>query len=287
MQTALDQAYAQCFKLVRQHYENFPVASFLLPKPLRRPVAAIYAFARTADDIADEGPGNASERLAKLDNFRAQFHSREPVAPIYAPLFLAVHDCVKHYHLPVALLEDLLSAFRQDILKTRYADFNELMDYCRRSANPIGRLLLHLVGYTSEQQLAWSDNICSALQLINFLQDMAQDYDENQRIYIPQDEQDHHAVSDTHFRDKSCDAAMQALFQQQVSRATAMLQAGAPLGQAVKGRFGWQLRLMIAGGLQICHALSRLSNNCFARPRLGPLDWFSMLKYAIIPNSVT
>jgi squalene synthase HpnC len=180
----LETAYRHCERLARSHCENFPVASWLLPRRLRRPIAVIYAFARTADDFADEGHYSAAQRLALLNGYGAKLQQLERGEATDDPLFIALADVIARYQLPLQLFYDLLSAFAQDVTKKRYTDFGELLDYCRRSANPVGRLLLHLSGNASAENLQLSDKICSALQLINFYQDLAQDFAENERIYL-------------------------------------------------------------------------------------------------------
>jgi len=179
------------------HYENFPVASVLLPKRLRRPVEIIYHFARQADDFADEGDIPNDERLAKLDAFRAELRRIEANEAPQTPLFIDVASIVSEFQLPPQLFHDLLDAFSQDVVKKRYADFDEVLDYCRRSANPVGRLLLHLYEEATPQNLIYSDQICTALQLINFWQDVKKDYAIT-RIYLPQDEMARHGVRGMH-----------------------------------------------------------------------------------------
>jgi squalene synthase HpnC len=173
--------------------------------------------------------------------------------------------------LPIALFHDLLSAFRQDVHKNRYADFGEVMDYCRRSANPIGRLLLHLTGQATEHNLAMSDALCSALQLINFLQDIEQDYRENGRIYIPQDEMQRFAISEEDIRQRRNSLQLRQLLQHQVQRASKLLRAGSPLGKVLRGRFGLELRAIILGGARILEKLYQ-QDDAFSRPRLDFAD---------------
>lgn len=270
---ALERAYADCLATARSHYENFPVASWLLPRALRRPVAVIYAFARQADDIADEGDLAPEGRLARLAGFDQLLDGIAAGTPQTTSLGLALTDVVGRHRLPIGLFRDLLSAFRQDVTWTRYADFGEVMDYCRRSANPIGRLLLHLLGRTDARDLACSDAICSALQLINFFQDLAQDYAENGRIYIPQDEMERCGVDESHFRERRTDPSMQRLMHGQYERAFRLLRAGAPLAQRLPGRFGLELRMTVLGGRRILELLDRNRVDVFARPRLARADW--------------
>lgn len=278
---ALEQAYAECLASARGHYENFPVASRLLPRALRKPVAVIYAFARQADDLADEGDLTPEARLAGLAAFAAILDGIAAGAPQTTSVGLALADVVRRHALPIDLLRDLLSAFRQDVTQNRYAHFGEVMDYCRRSANPIGRLLLHLMGRTDERDLACSDAICSALQLINFYQDLAQDYAENGRIYIPQDEMQRFDVDEDHFRARRTDFGMQRLMQHQYDRAYKLLRAGAPLAKRLPGRFGFELRLTVLGGRRVLEYLDRNRADVFARPRLVPADWLKIVWQAL------
>lgn len=274
-------AVAHCRALARQHYENFPVASWLLPRRLRDPVAVIYAFARQADDLADEGDLSAEQRLAALDRMRQQLLGLEQGLPGEEPVFQALAYFIPRYSLPVDLFLDLLSAFSQDVSKTRYAHIGELMDYCRRSANPVGRLLLHLQGQATPQNLALSDGVCSALQLTNFLQDIHQDLTENDRIYIPQDELVKFQVSEQQLHERFSNTAMRRLMNHQIHRAERMLRAGAPLGKALTGRFGFEIRMTILGGSRILSALKR-SEDCFSRPRLSREDWLWMAWHALL-----
>src|SRR3982751_502682 len=177
------------------HYENFPVASLLLPKALRNPVEIIYRFARSADDFADEGSDPDDVRLARLQAYRSELERIGRGEAPESPLFRQLAAIVREHALPLRLFDDLLSAFAQDVTKKRYSDFADLADYCRRSANPVGRLLLHLFKRTSETDLAGSDCVCTALQLINFWQDVDIDF-ANGRVYIPQDEMVRHGVSE-------------------------------------------------------------------------------------------
>lgn len=267
------------------HYENFPVASVLLPRRLRPPVRALYAFARAADDIADEGEAQADERLAALDDFRARLHTIErgetPEDPIFAPLAAAI----RAHALPIAPFYDLLDAFRQDVVKNRYANFGEVMAYCRKSANPVGRLLLALYGDDDPRHLAWSDGLCSALQLINFLQDIALDWQKG-RIYLPQDEMARFGVSERQIAEGRVDALWQQFMKTQIERAHRILMAGAPLGRALPGRIGLETRLIVQGGARILEKLHAAQGDVFTRrPRLTALDWPVMLHRALWPGA--
>ncbi len=267
-------SYAFCEQMARNHYENFPVASRLLPARLRRPIAVIYAFARSADDFADEGSLPAAQRLALLDDYGRELHAISRGAASENPIFIALADVMARHDLPAPLFHDLLSAFRQDVTQKSYTDVAELLDYCRRSANPVGRLLLHLDGEADAENLRLSDHICTALQLINFHQDLAQDYAENGRIYIPRDELEEYGVDPEHFRDQRNDAALRELLRRQYRRSRDLMQAGAPLGSRLHGRFGWEIRLIVAGGLRVLERLEeKLENDPFSRPRLRRRDW--------------
>jgi squalene synthase HpnC len=259
------------------HYENFPVASFLLPPELRRPVALIYRFAREADDFADEGDLPAAARLAQLDAFRREIHHIEIGIPPAIPWFGALAEAIREHRLPLGAFRDLLSAFAQDVTKSRYTDFSDLLDYCRRSANPVGRLLLVLYGRATEQNLTYSDAICTSLQLINFLQDVAIDYRKG-RIYLPQDEMARFAVSEQQIAAQAADGNWPAFVAFQVERARALLYAGAPLGRALKGRVGVETRMIIAGGDRILVKIARVRGDVFRRrPMLRRFDWPLML----------
>ena len=259
------------------HYENFPVASWLLPKRLRSPVEAIYRFARSADDIADEGDAPAATRLTQLAAYHTGLDRIErgdtPTDPVFGPLATAI----RAHAIPLAPFRDLLSAFAQDVEKTRYANFGEVMDYCRRSANPVGRLMLHLYGDHDPRHVAYSDAICSSLQLINFLQDIAVDYPKN-RIYLPQDELAALHVSETQIAQGDTRGMWHTLMHRQIERARKLLQAGAPLGRQLKGRIGLELRVTILGGETILRKLHADPGCVFHnRPVLTRKDWLVML----------
>ncbi|MDR7096960.1 squalene synthase HpnC [Hydrogenophaga laconesensis] len=247
------------------HYENFPVASWLCPPALRPAVAAIYHFARTADDLADEGEATPTQRLADLARYRAELHHcLQPTSRStldmpdarWPGLFQALGQAAHRHGLPAACLHDLLSAFEQDVRHTasghRYADMAELLAYCRLSANPVGRLLLHLYGVRDNTALQQSDQICSALQLINFWQDISVDLP-RQRCYLPADALQRHGLSVADFEsaNPAKTAAMQALVAELCAHARGLMQQGAPLVHRVPGRAGWELRLVVQGGLRI------------------------------------
>jgi squalene synthase HpnC len=268
-----------------QHYENFPVASWLCPPRLRPPIAAIYAFARTADDIADEGDASPSERLAQLGAFRADLALTargQPCSARWPQVFGPLATAMTQFALPEQLLADLLSAFAQDIEKTRargdYADRDELLDYCARSANPVGRLLLHLYGVHDADALAQSDAICSALQLINFWQDLSVDLPRS-RFYLPlSDCAAHHLAREDFSRfqplaQMPAPPAALSLVAAECAWARALMLHGAPLVHRLPGRAGWELRLVVQGGLAILDKLEAMDFDAFARrPTIGKAD---------------
>jgi squalene synthase HpnC len=259
------------------HYENFPVASLLLPAHLRHPVGAIYRFARSADDIADEGDFPAPVRLQRLAHFNSQLTSIERRERVHEPLFEDLAAVILRFRLPIAPFRDLLSAFSQDCVKPRYADFDELLDYSRRSANPIGRLLLHLFDADAADTAVCSDRICTALQLINFWQDVAIDYTKG-RIYLPLDDMRRFAVTEAQLGRREADAAFRALMRHEVERTRRLLHDGAALGQRLGGRIGLEIRMVVAGGDTILHKLIAADYDVFRRrPVLRPWDWISML----------
>ncbi|HEY4370641.1 MAG TPA: squalene synthase HpnC [Burkholderiales bacterium] len=262
------------------HYENFPVASIILPRRLREPIAAIYHFARGADDIADEGDAADAERLAGLEAYRSQLRLAavgEPPAPQpEAMMFIRLGDVIRAHRLPVQLFEDLLDAFAQDVVKKRYADFPEVLDYCRRSANPVGRLLLHLYGKATDENLRQSDCICSALQLINFWQDVAVDW-QKERVYLPQDSLVRFGATEADIAAGKLTPQFIALMKFEVARARAMLKDGAPLVHALPGRMGIELRMVVQGGLRILEKVDAASYDVFRRrPVLKAWDWLVM-----------
>ena len=263
------------------HYENFPVASWILPRRYRRPVHLIYAFARQADDFADEGDVPDPERLARLGQFNAELDRIEARLQPREPLFTELAGIIATHRLPLWLFRDLLSAFAQDVSKKRYGDFGEVMDYCRRSANPIGRLLLQLYGETDPRSLAYSDGICTGLQLINFLQDIEVDYAKG-RLYLPQDELARYGICEAQIARKDAGGAWSLFMRHQIDRARRMLRAGSPLGRVLKGRLGLELRMIVLGGDRILTKLERLDGDIFGRrPVLDAADWGAMLLRAL------
>ena len=262
------------------HYENFPVASWLCPPRLRQPVAAIYWFARTADDIADEGVATEGNRLAELDEYTNELHaclSGNTRSSRWPQVFGPLRTAIENFALPAPQLEALLAAFRQDVLKTGagagYADRAELLDYCSRSANPVGRLLLHLYGVTDPGSLARSDAICSALQLINFWQDLGVDIPRH-RYYLPAEDCRRFGLDPK----APSRAQAPALVRELCAWARELMLQGAPLVHAVPGRAGWELRLVVQGGLRILDRIEAIGwRTLQQRPKLRAPDFPVML----------
>ncbi len=256
------------------HYENFPVASWLCPPAIRPAVQAIYGFARTADDIADEGPASAAQRLADLAAYRADLlaiYDGRRAGPRWAPVFEALDRARRERQLPLQPLADLLSAFSQDAHNPRYADYAELLDYCSRSANPVGRLMLRLFDVHDTESLRQSDDICSALQLINFWQDLSVDQPRG-RDYLPQDLLGEHALASP-LPGGTRSEALAPVVRELCRRARQQMLRGAPLARRLPGRAGWELRLVVQGGLHILEKIEVMDFQTLRqRPRLSAWD---------------
>ena len=263
-------AYLACRQLARRHYENFPVASLLLPGPLRDSVAAIYAFARRADDFADE-PEYEGRRLALLEDWSRRL-DKALAGRGEDPVFVALGDTLRRHGLPAGLFRDLLSAFRQDATRNRYQDWTEVLDYCRRSANPVGRLVLHLFGRGDASLHAHSDAICTALQLTNFWQDLAIDAARG-RIYVPRADLARHGISEESILTGGAPrlSGFRPLMETMARRTEELYEEGKPLPARVGGRLGFELRLTWLGGRRILEEIRRSGFDVFRRrPTLSP-----------------
>lgn len=264
---------------VIEHDENFPVASWLCPARLRAPIAAIYRFARQGDDLADEGPASATQRLAELEHFRADLRavaSAQAHSQRWPSVFDPLREVLRDFALPVVLLEQLLDAFVQDVQFTaaarRYRDDEELLDYCTRSANPVGRLLLHLYGIGDDASLRQSDCICTSLQLINFWQDLSTDLARS-RWYPSVQAMQRHAVGEADLLSGQASPAATSLIAHYASQAKALMLKGSPLVDRIGGRVGWELRLVVQGGLRILEHIHDLNFETWhSRPQLGRAD---------------
>lgn len=270
--TALAAAYEHCSALARAHYENFPVASWLLPARMRPHIAAIYAFARTADDFADEPGRSREERLALLDQWRAMLHEAARGEDSAHPVFRALAHSMRECDLPVDLLDDLLSAFRQDVLINRYRTWDEVMDYCRRSANPVGRLVLRVAGVREQDADRASDALCSGLQLANFWQDFGVDWSRG-RLYVPREESDRSGASESDLAAGRMTIEWKSALRAGVARTRALFEAGRPVTGAVRGRLRFELRATWAGGMRILDKIERLDyDTLHSRPTIGKGD---------------
>ena len=291
----LDDAYAACDRIARQHYENFPVASLLLPAAMRPHIAAIYAFARAADDFADEGNRTPAERIALLDDWGARLGatvapgsefppSPQPPGPSpYADsVFLALGHTIRSRSLPVGLFEDLLSAFRQDVSTKRYATWAELMDYCRRSANPVGRLVLRVAGRADDQLDRASDAMCTALQLTNFWQDLERDWQKG-RLYVPRDECERFGAREADLDARVLSSGWRAALSEMAARTRRLFEEGRAVGDGLEGRLRYELRLTWLGGVRILDRLEQAGFDVFtARPTLGKSDVPALLWSAVL-----
>lgn len=288
----LSSAYAYCEKLAFAHYENFPVASRLLPARMRPHIAAIYAFARTADDFADDPGIPDSERLRLLDDWQRRLNAVVPFpdggqTPSSAErgqtpsgetpsaedrVFRALGNTIREHNLPASLFEDLLSAFRQDVTTTRYHTWADVLDYCRRSANPVGRLVLRVAGFDDARLDAESDAVCTALQLTNFWQDFARDW-QHGRLYVPVEDRDAAGAKDEDLDLRRLTPEWTSALRIVAGRTRAFFAAGRPVCDAVSGRLRWELRLTWLGGSRILDRLEAANFDVFNnRPSLGAAD---------------
>ena len=262
-------AYAYCESIARAHYENFPAASRLLPAKLRPHVAAVYAFARTADDFADEPGRTDAERLRLLREWRDKLHDRADRS--YE--FIALHDTIDRFKLPIQLFDDLLNAFVQDVGTPRYSSWADVLDYCRRSANPVGRLVLRISGYNDAKLDKASDDICTALQLTNFWQDLAVDWSRG-RLYVPEEIWRGYRADVASLDAKYMTSAWKSALQECGKRTRALFERGRPVCDGVSGRLRYELRATWLGGTRILDRLDRAEYDVFAhgRPKLGGPD---------------
>lgn len=286
-----EESYARCLELTRTHYENFPVAR-LVPARIRPYVAAVYAFARYADDVADEGWGEAGspsplERVAALDAYETELRaavSGKPLQPDTKWIFLAVADTIAKTGAPISLFTDLLSAFKQDCVKLRYTTFEDVLDYCRRSANPVGRLVLILHGEGNDQRFAWSDHICTALQLANFWQDVGVDIRKDGRIYIPEEDWAQFGVTRESFDADTTPSPLRQCLKLQVDRAQALFDAGKPLAGELHFPLSLEIRLTWLGGTTILKKIRQLDYATLTqRPKIQKADKFALLARACLP----
>ena len=271
-------------KTARRHYENFPVASFFIPATLRKHVASVYAFARYADDIADEGNAARQERRLKLDDWRAKLH-RSVIKGENHPIFIALSDTIRRFDLPLQLFDDLLDAFAQDIMVDEYETFDQLLDYCRRSANPIGRILLYFFHCSSSETVAPADALCTGLQLANFWQDVAVDVKKN-RIYVPKQDRMTFDVPESDLYQNHASEQLRLLMQCEVARTRIFFHDAQTLFAHVPFRLRLELKAIWQGGMKILHAIEMNGFDTLAkRPSLRFADKMTILLSALLPVS--
>jgi squalene synthase HpnC len=285
-----DRAYAYCERIARDHYENFPVASVLLPAAMRPHIAAIYAFARRADDFADEPGRQVEERFRLLDDWLARLRCAADGGPPDDRLhpdgddliFHALGETMRTHALPLGLFEDLLSAFRQDVTTTRYETWPDVIDYCRRSANPVGRLVLRVAGCDNPRTDAASDAMCTALQLTNFWQDLGRDWD-NGRLYVPLDDLVRADAHQADLANRRMTEGWRKVLDLMLQRTRELFVAGRPVADAVRGRLKWELRITWLGGWRILEKVERARRVSFdVRPTLGKADIPGILRDALV-----
>ncbi len=276
----IDSAYNSAIRFAKTHYENFPVISFLIPKRLRKHVAIIYWFARIADDIADEGNLSEEERLIQLNEFEKNFGNL--ITGEYKSDYeMALHQTIKKRELNPEHFINLLKAFKQDVMKKRYDSYDELLNYCSHSANPVGRLILELYGIRDEQANKYSDKICTALQITNFLQDVKIDYKKG-RIYLPRDEMQSYKVSEIIFEESEINLNFKKLIVFNINRTQKLFDDGRNLLKFLSGRLKLEIKWTIYGGELILKKIRDNDNNVFVRPSLTKADVLKLLFKVII-----
>jgi phytoene synthase len=284
------EAYEACTRIAKAHYENFPVG-WLVPRELQPHVHAVYAFARTADDLADEGyasggPGSGimlpAERIAALEDWERQLVAPPGTSGLHF-IFVALHETIRRFDLPLSLFTDLLSAFKQDVVKRRYADFAEVQDYCRRSANPIGRLVLLLHGHREPELHRLADHICTGLQLANFWQDVGVDLEKDGRMYLPEDGRATYGVTEEALFERRANDAYRRLLKFEVDRARDIFKQGEPLTKYLRGKLRLEIRLTWLGGTTILQKIEALDYDTLTRrPVIAKTDYMKLLAKALI-----
>ena len=284
----IDEAFAYCAELTRQHYENFPVASLLLPEDKRPYLQVIYAFARIADDFADEGNAAPEKRLALLDQWDQKLQECHAAATNTAdhdvshPVFVALSEAIRRLNLTIEPFRDLIAAFKMDVTTNRYATFDDVLSYCRHSANPVGRLVLMIFGYRDERLFKLSDNICTALQLANFWQDISIDSEKN-RIYIPLEDFERFGCTHDSIASEANSDRFNELLKFEIDRTRELFRKGAELPSLVDKDLRLELKLVWFGGMNILRKTERLGKHIISRrPRLNPGNKLAVLLRALL-----
>lgn len=284
-QTEIDAAYRHCESIARAHYENFPVASLAIPRNIRPLIYSVYAFARTADDFADEGSLGPGERLRKLDEWGARLEECYSGRAEH-PIFVALGETIRRTNIPRELFDHLLTAFRMDVTIVRHPTFEKLLEYCSFSANPVGRIILILFGEGNERNFRNSDKICTALQLTNFWQDIGVDMGKG-RIYLPLEDMARFGYTETRLLVKECDADFKALLKFQVDRTRGLFEEGKRLASDVRGRLGFELNLTVRGGLAVLRAIEQRRYDVFsARPAISAAGKIAILTAAMMKRQI-
>jgi len=271
----VNDAFIYCKDIAKKHYENFPVG-LLVPKHIRKHVFSIYAFARFADDIADEDKGEPAHKKNQLENWSCQLEECYSGKSKH-PIFIALGKTIEEFNIPKSLLADLITAFIMDVDKNRYLNFDEILYYCKHSANPIGRLMLILFNKNNSETILYSDYICSALQITNFLQDVSVDMKKN-RIYFPLDSFEKNNYSEQDFFDKKINDAFINIFDQQINRTSELFEKGTPLVKHLKGRIKFEILLTIEAGKSMLQKTNSVKYNIFFRqPLITAIDKLKLL----------
>lgn len=289
--SVLEEAFRVCESLAKKHYENFPVGSFLVPREKRKYVWAIYAFARTADDFADEGrfkgesQSDLKKRLDQLDEWE-DFLEKSVSGRSDHPIFIALSETISKLALPAQLLKDLLTAYRMDVEKNRYKNFEEVLYYCKHSANPVGRLVLHIFGYQDSAIHQLSDHICTGLQLTNFWQDISIDFKKD-RIYLPQDQMQYFGVSEEDLKKENFNESFKRLLSFCVQKTSQFFNQGLPLTEKVGKDLKIEMRLTWLGGTTILRKIKEKDYNIFeVRPEITWKDKISLLARSLFPKPI-
>ncbi|MCX6149749.1 MAG: squalene synthase HpnC [Ignavibacteriales bacterium] len=271
----LNEEYKNAIRFATTHYENFPVISFLVPKNLRKHIAVIYKFARQADDIADEGNFSEDDRLAKLNLYESEFNFALK-GKFSLPFWKALTATINDMKLSPVHFTNLIKAFKQDLTKKRYKDFQEVLDYCKYSANPVGRLILELFNIRNDKLFGYSDSICTALQLTNFLQDLSIDYQKG-RIYIPEDELAAYYITEKEFVLREGNSKFIALIKFQVQRILNLFTDGYSLIHYLPKRLKYEIGCTILGGEKILEKIVEFDYNVLnIRPVLTKFDYMKI-----------
>ncbi len=275
----VEQAYQHCMRLARDHYENFPTASLLIRRDLRPAIAAIYAFARAADDMADEGDDDVGKRLKQLDAWEVLLERCEK-GKVDHPVFMALGDAIREYRLPVSCLHDLLTAFRMDVSIHAYATVDELMFYCRHSANPVGRLVLALHGVAHPAALDASDAVCTALQLTNFWQDFSRDIP-NGRCYLPEEWLKSANIGSADLLEKDVSKQIYLPLMEAIEYTDTLFAKGRKLIPFLPFRLKLQIAATLRGGRKILREVQHSHDPLHQRPALQKRTWFALAPFVL------